>query len=301
MKFLEKASKGVLMRPQVMVIYGPNGCGKTTLASEFENPVIVDLENGSGFLSKVSRIEAKDIPDYAALKAVITEILTEAHDFKTLVIDSLESLEALLSTYICKKEAVTSIEAIPYGKGYIYMREEIEALMRLLQSVRDKRQMNIVLVGHAAVKVFNDPSKNVSFDRYQLRLNEKCAAVVKDLADSIYFVTYRFDTRQDKGDKKAKAFGTSERVIFTEWQPAYDAKSRYPVPFEVPYTLDNVKATIQALKPKDATSVLEECEHLVKQIRDKKLSSEIAKYISDAASDPVKLEAIKNRLIELTK
>lgn len=301
MSILLKASKGVIMRPQIVVLYGPNGVGKTTLACAYEQPMILDLENGSGFLSNVTRLGTDALQSFAQVREVVAALMTDKHEFKTLVIDSLESLETLIYQAVCKENKVKSIEEIPYGKGYTFAREAVEEFMHELQALRDRAQMNVVLVGHSVVKPFNDPSKNVAYDRFILRLNDKMSSVVKDLADSVFFITYRVDVHETKGQQKAKAYGSDERVVHTRWGASHDAKSRYPVANEVTFTFDQLHETVKALQPKDAGDILKDCEHLSDQIKDEAVKKKAKKSIEEAKNDPLKLETIKARLLELVR
>ncbi|MCA6566603.1 MAG: ATP-binding protein, partial [Pseudanabaena sp. M151S2SP2A07QC] len=257
MSILDQATSGVLIRPQVYTVYGPNGVGKTTLACSFEEPIILDLEDGSGFVGGVKRLGSGLLPDFATVESTVTELLSAKHTYKTLVIDSLEALESLISKALCEANEVDSIEAIGFGKGYVMAREKMEGLMLKLRGLRDAKKMNVIIVAHSTVKSFNDPKSNSTYDRYILRSNDKLASVVKDLSDSIFFINNKVLTQDSKQNpNKSKAFSTGERVIHTVWSHAYDAKSRYPVKEEISFTLDNVSQVVEELKPKSGEDVL---------------------------------------------
>ena len=49
-------TKGVVKSAMKVVIYGPEGIGKTTLASRFPDPLFIDAEGGTKFLD-VSRTD----------------------------------------------------------------------------------------------------------------------------------------------------------------------------------------------------------------------------------------------------
>ncbi|MBR0283530.1 MAG: AAA family ATPase, partial [Oscillibacter sp.] len=50
-------TSGVVRRAQKVVIYGPEGIGKSTLASKFPNPLFIDTENGTQHMD-VRRVDA---------------------------------------------------------------------------------------------------------------------------------------------------------------------------------------------------------------------------------------------------
>ena len=43
-------TRGIIKKPLRVVIYGPEGIGKTTFASQFPNPAFIDTENSTEFL-----------------------------------------------------------------------------------------------------------------------------------------------------------------------------------------------------------------------------------------------------------
>lgn len=298
MSLLSQITSGVKLKPLVQIFYGPNGVGKTTLAANFESVLILDLEDGSSFISGVSRLSSKDLSSFKVFTETVVEMF-ETSQFKTLVVDSLEALESLIHKEIIQLHKVKSIEDIPYGKGMVIAREMMEETMRLFQSLRDKMGLDIIIVAHSQVKTFTDPNGNVVYDRYLLRANDKLAGIVKDLADSVFFITFRVDTVREKGKEKVKAFGDGERVIYTQWRPSHDAKSRYLLPYEINFTLDTVKETVSRLKPQSLASLYEECLHLVSQVKDEDTRASATKNIEANKSDPSKLAQFKQRLIEL--
>jgi len=94
--------------------------------------------------------------------------------------------------------------------------------------------MNIILIAHAQIKTFADPAQPTGYDRYQLKLNEKAAAVLREAVECVLFATYETTVVKEKGDKKGRGVGDGERVMYTERRPAFDAKNHFDLPFEMP-------------------------------------------------------------------
>ena len=298
MSLLSKAVHGVVIKPQIYLIYGPNGGGKSTLASAFEAPFMIDLEDGSGFISGLTRVTPDVIQGYKQVEELILE-LNKPHKFKTLIIDSLESLETLIQKQVCDSHKVTSIESIPYGKGLVMAREMCEELMKKLQALRDQQLMNIIIIAHSQTKTFTDPNQNVAYDRYGLRANEKLANVVKDLSDSIYFLTYKVDTVSQVGKDKVKAFSSNERVIHTRWSSAFDAKSRFPVESEIVFDLSKIDEVVQKLIPTKPEDLSLQIENLLPQVKDEIVREKARKSFQENKGNLNKLVAIKQRLESL--
>lgn len=301
MGFIDSATRGVLPKSQIYIIYGPNGVGKTTLATAFSQSIIADLEDGSNHVTNTTRISANKLKTYDDLLELIKEV--KNHAFKTFVLDSVESLESLIQDKIKKDNNVTSIEDIPYGKGMVYTREEFERFMRLMHELRDEKEMNIILVGHSQTKAYSDPNANVTYDRQVLRTNEKVASIIKDLSDSILFLTYKVDTVSQKNKDKVKAYGDGERVIYTQWRPGFDAKSRYALDFEIAFNLDTstLDEVVNKLLPKNPEDLAQSCRDLLMRISDETRRSEIAARMEKVINNPTKLEQFKQKLLELVK
>lgn len=279
---------------QFHVIAGNNGVGKTTWAASFPGALILDLENGSRHL-KVARISSEALPDLESFKKVLKELISTDHAYKTIGVDSAEALEGLINDAVCKEGGVKSIELYDggYGKGYVRSRElmrEIIADFRTLQA----KGITVVLVAHTQVKSHTDPASNQTYDRVIMRCNDKMAALIRDMADNVFYATYKVHTTVDK-NKKTKAFGDGQRVMFTQWRPGFDAKNRLNLPLELDLSYEAfVEATSVQADPK--TLIQEITEMSSKAPED--IKPLIAQQVEKFKNNPAKLEEIKNRLMK---
>ena len=117
--------------------------------------------------------------------------------------------------------------------------EEMAGLCADLEAIRIKHKIHIILLAHAHVKSFNDPN-GPAYDKYELRMNAKVAAVWSAWADCQLFACFEATVKGGKRGKEledamAKGKATAiRRVIFTTRDAAYDAKNRYSLPEELP-------------------------------------------------------------------
>ena len=85
--------------PLIIVVYGEFGRGKTTLAASFPKPLFIDTNRGMVTLAlagqKTMRFEPTGYEDLEALYLWIRDAVEEG-DYKTIVVDSLDSLVFLL-------------------------------------------------------------------------------------------------------------------------------------------------------------------------------------------------------------
>lgn len=226
-------------QPQKILLYSVQGLGKTTFASTFEKPIVIRTEDGAS---------AIDVPTFPSLvntfgdmEEAITALHGE-HDFKTVVLDSLDWLEPLVwgqqtstSPLTEKGKEVKTIEDYGFGKGYAMALNWWRYLMGGFDSLRLSKGMDIVLIAHSEVKRYDSPESD-PYDRYGIKLHKGAFALWQEWADMVLFCNYK--TRIHSADvgfnKEVKrGEGSGERVIYTEERPAYLAKNRWGLPPEI--------------------------------------------------------------------
>ena len=246
-------TRGIQTKPLKVVIYGPEGIGKSTFASCFPEPLFIDTE-GSTTRMDVART------DTPSSLAMLTQLLTEIRDnppgCKTLIIDTVDWAERLCITAVCAKNGKAGIEDFGYGKGYSYVYEEMGRILNLLNDIWE-RGIHIVLTAHAAIRKFEQPDEMGAYDRWELKLinSPKCnsCAMVKEWADMVLFANYKtYAVAADKEGKKMKARG-GERVMYTSHDPCWDAKNRFGLASELPFDFGQI-AHIFSAAPAPAQS-----------------------------------------------
>lgn len=79
-----KITRGPIASAVRAVIYGTEGIGKTTLASQFPNPLIIDTEDGSKHIDCARYV----VSEWKNLTLAMAELAVDAQGFQTIVIDS---------------------------------------------------------------------------------------------------------------------------------------------------------------------------------------------------------------------
>jgi ribosomal protein L14E/L6E/L27E len=290
LSLLSKVSTGVVKRPHYILMHGLPGLGKSTFASKAPKPIFLCAEKGTNHLD-VSRLELNTFPDF--LQA-IKELETSSHDFKTVVIDTVDHIEPLIFKEVCRDQGKSSIEQIGYAKGYIFALEYWKQFVEGLERLRD-RGMNVVILAHTEIKTFQDPQLAEGYDRYQVKLHQKAANFIIDRVECVLFANYETYLKTDDGSK-TKAFGDGARVLYTEHRPAFVAKNRFGLKFKLPLEWDDFAAGCEAPKTEGVIEFKKAIEELLPQVKDPELKKRVEKHLSEIGDDAKKLSAALNKL-----
>lgn len=291
--FLKQVTKGKQQQPVLTIIYGPDGVGKSTFGANAPSPIFLGTEDGTANLDVARFPHPKSFNE---VRSMIKELIESKHDFKTLVIDSLDWLETLVHQAVMDLDGSTTINRAQggYGNGILMAVKYWVAMQEDLKALRKEKGMNIILIAHSQVKTFNDPTQNAAYDRYQLKLDDKGAAKWREFVDSVLFATYDTVAKAEKGDKKAKTYGGENRVIFTERRPSFDAKNRHGLPFEMP--LDWGIFYEHYMRGESADSILNELRKTVLEIKDDQTREKTIEAIKAAGQDADRLAVIRNNV-----
>lgn len=292
---LRNVVSGKQQTPPRVVIYGPDGIGKSTFAAGAPIPIFLGTEDGTSELDVTRFPEPKTFSD--AMQAI--EVLThDAHDYKTLVIDSLDWLEPLAWQELCFENRVTSIEDVGggYGRGYTAAVAKWRLFLAAIDGMRKTKGMNVVMVAHAMVKTFQNPEGD-DFDHYILKMHEKSAGLIREWSDAVFFAQYETHTATNEKTKRIKGVTTGRRLINTEKSAAFHAKNRYGLPAELPLSWASFE---QAMKERDPEPVRERCAALLALVTDDDKRKAGEAYLEKNRSNLHKLNEFENRLKKVT-
>lgn len=262
---LANISQGAAMQAPRLLVYGPHGVGKTSFGAGAPNPILVPFEEGLGKLQipvftptdPASGRPMPRITSYADGISALQALHNEPHEFKTAIIDTADWLEPLVWQATCEKQGWTKgIEEQGFGKGYVAADDQWNLFLQWLDALRNNRGMQIIMLAHAEVKTFNDPTHE-PYDRYTPKLHKRASALLQEWADAVLFLNYKTFVTSDRAtagfnkgqELQKRGVGTGQRVLHTEERPSHLAKNRYGLPpeMELPNAAGAYKVFLDAL------------------------------------------------------
>jgi len=211
--------KGKQVKAQRIVIYGPEGIGKSTLASKFPKPIFVDTEGST------AELDVERMPKPSSWNMLKEQIKwASLQDYQTIIIDTVDWAERLCIEHICALRGMESLGgAKDYGQSYNMLYMEWSKLLNYLVDLSDKG-INIVLLAHAQQRRTDLPNEMDSYDRWELKMEKKTSASTKEWSTMVLFINYKtIIVESESGKPKAKG---GQRVMYTSYHPCWDAKNR---------------------------------------------------------------------------
>ena len=237
---------GTIPAPVKVVLYGPEGIGKSTFASQFPDPVFIDTEGGT------KRLNVARLPAPTSWQMLLDEVAEVARDnvpCGTLVIDTADWAERLCIETVCARFKVKGIEDFGYGKGYTYAKEEFARLLDALGDVLAAGK-HVVVTAHAQISRFEQPDAVGSYDRWTMKTSKQVAPLLREWCDMLLFANYKTIVEKSGTDKNAKNKASGgKRVLYTTHNPCWDAKNRFGLPDEVPFEFSSIAGCIAPANP----------------------------------------------------
>ena len=260
-----------------LFMFGPAGVGKTTAAIQFPNSYIIDAERGTENYDKLITASGSSVFQTTDVNEVVQEVkalLTEKHDYRTLVIDP---ITPIFNDLLDKCETQVGAD---FGRHYGAANKTMKRLANLIMNL----DMNVIVTAHAKAEYGENLRKlGYTFDGWKQ-------------------LDYWFDLVVELGKKGKKRMARVAKTrietfpdedVF-EW--SYDAiKKRYDA------SILEREAQQVALATPDQVKELKELLHVVRLpegLVDKWLAKAQVDTFEDMPADMINkcIEYVKNRL-----
>lgn len=290
---LQNIVRGKLKRSYRVLLYGPEGVGKTTWASEAPSPIYLGAEDGTSQLDIARFPEPERWED---VFAAVEQLLTSNHDYQTLVLDTLDWLEPLCWRWVCENASDDkgakhdSIDEYGWGRGYNAALDQWRKLVAALDKLRSTKGINIILLAHTQIRNYKNPM-GPDYDRYELKLNGKAAGLLREWTDAVLFAQYETYTQEQ--NKRTKGIDSGARVVHTERRAGFEAKNRLGLPAKLALSYGEFHAAMSSgLDPGTLVAAVQAAaEGLANGDRE-----QVADYLKKAGNDPEKLSKLLNRV-----
>lgn len=232
-------TRGKIPKAKKVVVYGTEGIGKSTFASQFPDPLFIDTE-GSTCELDVARFDPPS--SWEMIKSQVSYVIKYPDVCRTLVIDTADWAERLMIDSICAEKGWDGLEAPGWGKGVTYAAETFGKFLNLLSDVVDKG-VNVVVTAHADLKKVDLPEEMGSYDHWCMKTTKKVSPMIREWADMVLFANYKTivvnvdGQGAQKGKNKAQG---GRRVMYTCHTPFWDAKNRYGLKEELPFEFSSI-------------------------------------------------------------
>ncbi len=182
-----------------LLLFGAPKCGKTTITSELEDRLIVDMEQGSNYVDGMI-VQVNSMADFGALMKALKEAKDQAggkNPYKYICMDTMTALEELslgLALKLYKQTpmgvnfAGKDVRTLPNGAGYLYTRQAFFKMLKPLENYCD----TLVLIGH--VKEKDIAKGGDSFTEKSINLTGQTKTILCSWCDAIGLV-FREDNK----------------------------------------------------------------------------------------------------------
>lgn len=196
--------------PKNLIIFSKPKVGKTTLLSELENCLILDLEDGTDYVDAI-KLKAKSVEDIKAIGKAIKEA---NYPYQYVAVDTITALEEMCiplaedmyskssmgkNWFTDGKPKYGTILNMPNGAGYPWLREAFTKVVDYIKTWAPR----VILVGHVKDIVLEKNGSEVN--ALDLDLTGKLKRITSSQSDAIGYL-YR------KGNKNILSFKTSDEI-----------------------------------------------------------------------------------------
>lgn len=227
--------------PNRFFVFGPEGSGKTSLAAASPRPIVFMTRGETGLLTLLDyglvapTPHFPEISTWAELLDALRVLLEQPHEFKTLVIDTVNGAERLCHEHVCRREFGGKWGRdgfTAFMTGYEVALADWREFLGLLDRLREVKRMGIVALAHSRIATFKNPEGS-DYDRFVPDLHARTWALTSKWADSVLFLNFETFVDSDRSELKGKGKGGSRRKLYTQRTAAFDAKNRHGLPAEI--------------------------------------------------------------------
>ncbi|KFZ25963.1 MAG: hypothetical protein KQ78_01919 [Candidatus Izimaplasma bacterium HR2] len=251
----------------ILFFYGSPKTGKTTIASQFSNSLILAFEKGFNALPGVI---AQPINKWMEFKEILMQLETKAakEKYEYIIVDTADLAYLYAEQFIFNKEGVTEYKEIPYGQGYGMVEKEFDKAMRKIVQLG----YGLIFISHSQDKTMEDENGE-EYNKIIPTLEKRGRKVINRMSDIIGYTRIAKDP--ESGEEKTYLFmrGTSR----------YEAGSRFAytsdfIEFSYKNLVQDIGNAIDKLEANGATLATERENHYIVEEEEFLIEDELEKF-----------------------
>ncbi len=226
--------------PNRYVLFADVKWGKTSFAAETPRPLFLMTEGETGLLTL---IEHKRVPavsylpeflQWTALLDALKMLAEEEHDYRTLVLDTLNGAEHMCHNHVTQVDFEGKRAKFRGwgGQGYDVSLPEWKQLFVRLDTLREQRKMSVVCLAHQTIQNVRDP-ETADYTKWVPAMHEKSWEICNRWADTIMCGAFETVNSEQNPKLKGKATGTGRRSLLLGYSPARVSGDRLGLPSEI--------------------------------------------------------------------
>lgn len=203
----EKKIKSTRVNPKTMILFSQPKMGKTTIVSELNDCLIIDLENGAQFVDAIKYNVLKKAEEESKLPLIVLKELMGAiveanekkgsYKYKYIAIDTVTALEEIVLPLANKMYRDTpqgknwvgdDVTTLAQGAGYRFTRQALSTVLNQLEELCD----TLIILGHVKDKLIEKSGDEIN--ERSLDLTGKMSAILCSKVDAIGYL-YRDENK----------------------------------------------------------------------------------------------------------
>ena len=217
----EKTPPRTNLADYTVLAHGRPKCGKSTLCSHAPGALFIATEAG------LNSLEVFQVPvsTWERFLEVCREVAEGKHDFKTIIVDTLDNAYRMCSEHVCAKHKIEHESDLGYGKGFALVNSEFHRVLNKLSLL----PYGLFLVSHSQEK--DVETRAGKRTRIVPSLPEKARQMVLGMADIILYCDVETVVGADGKPRERRVMRTKP----TENYEAGDRTGRLPDVLDLDY------------------------------------------------------------------
>ena len=232
--------------PIIATFIGEHGLGKTSLACEFPKPIMVRTEKAIKDPRLADLVDVSpQCTKFDSVMGFIDVLLNEEHEYKTLVVDTVTSLDTIIQKEVletCPKGSSNIMEAHGgFGKALLIVANKHLELIRKCEQLSAKKNMHVIFLAHAGpAKV--KPADRDEYFKVTLDMDKVSIGHYARYSDLValldrYTVVSKDEPKAKTGKAQLRLDKGTTRIIKCVHDVTHDAKNSLGITEPLEYDL----------------------------------------------------------------